>query len=292
MVPVIMIALVACATKPTTQDSIRALAGCSLSVSTPQPAILPDGTRILMNATGVAAQGDDLLVVGSPFFVIDRSGEGEPRDDAIGLMRNRAGELSIVPSPLPGRELRELRVLASRDGGWHAVFVTGVGKLGFYDSADIWYAHYDGRSWTEMQRIATARKAAVDLRYASNLVEADQGLSFAYVFDQSESPDTLHNGTARTGIVLLRKNGDLWLEDTLPTWEAPRSIQLSVYNGTLRAIFAQGYFVRPRRRGPALFVADHEGIWKAPRLIYDPDPENSGAREYVSDVVVPNTKCD
>jgi hypothetical protein len=72
---------------------------------------------------------------------------------------------------------------------------------------------------------------------------------------------------------MLVRRASGWVADTLRTWEAPKSVQLSVINGRIRAFIAQSYFTDGRPHGPALFAADYNHGWGAPRLVSDPAPE-------------------
>lgn len=283
----LLLVLLACAQAPISQVANAAMAEdrCSMSAQAPQRITLPDGSRVLMNASSMAVQGDDVLILGSPFYLFDRPGQEALSESAVGLVWSEAGQISLVPSPLPTRELHELQAVAANEGGWHVLFVTGTRRAVSYDSADIWYAHYDGRAWTETQLITRARAARLSPTFASNLMETKQGIAFAFAFDRSSESRLAEEVSEGAVMLLKRKNG--WTHDTLPTWSAPRSIKLAAPDGKLRAIFSQSYFADKRLRGPALFTADYDSTWQAPRIVYDPEPEYNPAAEYVNTVMMP-----
>jgi len=247
---------------------------CRVSARAPRPVRLPDGSRILVDASSMAVQGNSVLIPGSPTYVFNR-----PRNttDAtvIGIVRNGHGTISTVPSPISNDSVRDPQAIAAKGGGWHVLFATGKpgtkGNLFAYETADIWYAHYDGRRWTGTQRVARARSATVSPRFASSPIETDQGLAFAYIYDRSS--ELRSNAAGNQGLVMLVRRPSGWAADTLRTWEAPESVHLTVFDGRVRAFIAQSYFTGGRPHGPALFTADYNDGWGTPRLVDDPAPE-------------------
>jgi hypothetical protein len=155
------------------------------------------------------------------------------------------------------------------------VFVTGspgtsTNALAFED-AEIWYGRYDGRRWRELRRIARARGAELLPGRSSELVVAGSGIAFAYAFERRAPRGS--NAASGEGLVLLHRRGSEWREDTLPTWEAPRAVQLaSDSSGVIVAAFAQSYFDRGRPHGPALFTARFDTRWSPSRLAFDAPP--------------------
>jgi hypothetical protein len=203
---------------------------------------------------------------------------------AIGLLRDSLGTLSLVPSPLPSREIVDPRVVAASDGGWHAVFVTGTRGTAWsqlaFGTAAIWYGRFTGRTWEDVQQVSEVRDALLSPRQASNLVLASDGPAFAFVFDRSH--EARSNAAGNQGVVMLRRTGDRWIEDTLQTWEAPQSLHLtSRTGGGVLALIVQSYFKERRPRGPALFTAGYDSTWTVPRLVYEPTPDK------VADVIAP-----
>lgn len=286
----LLLVLPACAQAPISQVANAAMAEdrCSMSAQAPQRITLPDGSRIMVDVSSMAVQNDDILVLGSPFYVIGEPGQ-PLNTSAVGMVWSGAGQIALVPSPLPTRDVKEMQAVAAKDGGWHVIFVTGTRQTIAYDSADIWYAHYDGRGWTEAKRITRAYDAKLSPWFASNLVETGQGLAFALTF--SRSAERRSKEVVNNGIVMLLQDRDEWTPDTLPTWRAPQSIQLTALDGKLRAIFSQSYFTNQRLHGPALFIADYDSTWQSPRLVYDPEPEYNPAGQYISTVMLPTSRA-
>jgi hypothetical protein len=228
----------------------------------------------------MAVQGNSVLILGSPAYVFDGP-SNTTGAIVIGILRDGDGKISTVPAPISTDSVRVLQAIAAKGGGWHVLFATGTRgtkwSLFAYETADIWYAHFDGQKWTGTQRVARARSATVSPRFASSLIETDQGLAFAYIYDRSS--ELRSNAEGNQGLVMLVRRPSGWAADTLRTWEAPSSVQLTGINGRVRAFIAQSYFTGGRPHGPALFAADYNDGWGTPRLVDDPAPE------YVSEVM-------
>jgi hypothetical protein len=222
----------------------------------------------------MAVQGNSVLILGSPAYVFNGQ-SNTPGTTVIGIVRNGHGRISTVPSPISTDSVRDPQAIAAKRGGWHVLFATGTRgtkwSLFAYETADIWYAHFDGEKWNGTQRVARARSATVSPRFASSPIEADQGLAFAYIYDRSS--ELRSNAEGNQGLVMLVRRPGGWAADTLRTWEAPESVQLTVINGRVRAFIAQSYFTGGRPHGPALFAADYNDGWGTPRLVDDPAPE-------------------
>jgi hypothetical protein len=251
---------------------------CQVSSGAPERMMLADGSRLLIDPSSMVARGDSVLMLGSQLIVLGGPGE-VAADGAIGVLRDPSGALSVVPSPRPHGTVHEPKAVPAEGGGWDVLFVTSetASQFGYFDSAGIWYAHFDGRTWDRVERVADAISARLAGPGTGNPVVSDNGLVFPYIFDRSR--ELRSNAEGNQGVVMLRQRNGGWAADTLPTWEAPGSIRLSRMNGELRAIMTKSYFADQRPHGPALFTANYDDGWRTPRMVFDP----SG--EYVADVV-------
>lgn len=269
------------ASVPRQPEATLNVGGCSLSSQPPQRLTLTDGSRVLVDATGMAARGGDVLILGSQVHAFGASEQAATQ--AIGLLRRESGEVGLVPSPLPEASPRIPQTVAAADGGWHVFFVTGISSPTLdpvaYDTAGIWYGHYDGETWSEVQQVTQARGAYLTPRRAGNPVESDQGVAFAFPFDRSV--ELRSNAEGNQGVVMLLKGLDRWTVDTLSTSDGPRSLQLSAADRKLRMSVAKSYFADRRPHGPALFTVEYDGRWQTPRLLYDPSPD------YVTTLMAP-----
>jgi hypothetical protein len=257
-------------------------AECRLYARAPQRLLLPDESRVLIDPSSIAVQGDEVLIVGSTLHVFNEAGDMVDHG-AIGVLRDPSGDVSLVSSPLPPANVSELQAVAARGGGWHVTFVTGTRGASWhpsaYNTADVWYAHHDGMGWTRTERVTRVRAANFSRAATSNIVETARGVAFAIVFDRSW--DLGSNEAGNQGVIMLLNRHDGWSEDTLRTWEAPRSVRLAVPDGKVRAIIAQSYFANRRPHGAALFMADYDTTWQQPVMVYNPAPQ------YVYDIIMP-----
>lgn len=262
---------------PTRTESQRQ--PCTIAVARSQRISLRDGASVTIDASGIATNGQSVMVVGTPTHVWPVGAKrNTPRATArpsIGIVRDSSGLVTLVPAPLRALAAAHPRVASAGAAGWHFIFVTG--KQGsatnalVFDSADVWYGNFDGRAWRGIERIGRARSASLLPGMGSDLVSTPEGLAFAYPFDRSASLKS--NATGNQGLVMLYRRGRHWVADTLHTWEGPRSVQLvaSAENGVL-AVFAQSYFTHGRPHGPALFTARYDSGWHSPRLAVDVSP--------------------
>ena len=251
-------------------------ASCEVVALPPQRMLLADGSRVIIDAQSAAASGDHLLVVGQHVHVFAAPASAATtasRPPYVGVVRDADGRLTLVPSPLESRAVTEPQVVAARGGGWHVMFVAGTPGTSLnafaYDSAEVWYGRYSDGRWANVQRIAHVRAAVLSPGVASAPVLTADGVAFAYPYDLSSERKS--NAAGNQGAVVLRQQDAGWVSDTLRTWEAPRSVQLSASDtGGLRMYLSVGYFERPRPRGPALFRARFDSTWTRPTILYEP----------------------
>jgi hypothetical protein len=266
--PLILFGCAVCTAAPAMTVASRT--ACIMEVGEPYRVRLDSIYRVLMNATSMAANGEDLLVVGTPFYAFPNNPNSLIRL-GIGFVRSSDGGHSMVENPVPHFQLRDVQAVAARQGGWHVVFAIGSRSVLTYDSAHIWYGHYDGASWTRVERIASVRQGNLIPRFAANLIETGGSIAFAYAFDLSFERNSNERGNQ--GAVMVLERDGAWVQDTLHTWERPRSIQLgTARDGHLIAYIAQGYFADRRSRGPSLFLAEYDGAWSEPRLVLEAEP--------------------
>jgi hypothetical protein len=266
--PIILLGCAACTAAPAMTKVSRD--ACILDVGEPYRVRLDSVYRVLMNATSMAANGDDVLVVGTPFYAFPNKPDSLIRL-GVGFVRSGDGSHSMVGNPVPHFQLRDVQAVAARQGGWHVVFAIGTRSVLTYDSAHIWYGHYHGASWRRVERIASVRQGNLIPRFAANLVETGGSIAFAYPFDHSFERKS--NDRGNQGAVLVRERHGVWVQDTLHTSQKLWSIQLGEgKDGRLIAYLALGYFADRRPWGPSLFLAEYDSAWSGPRLILEAEP--------------------
>ncbi len=260
---------------------------CEVIIGPSERITLSDGASVTVDASSIASRGRSVLITGTPTHVwpAGANGSTSPDDDRrpIGVLRDSAGVIRLVPAPLPGTDALYPRAVAAGAAGWHVIFITGkqgtaTNPLAF-DTADVWYGLFDGRQWRRVERVARTRAASLLPSISSDLVAIRDGLAFAYAFDRSAS---LHsNAAGNQGLVLLYRRGIRWAADTLFTWESPLSVQLATTpDSAVIAVFASSYFSEGRPHGPVLFTARHDAHWETPRVVFDASPR------YVTDPMV------
>lgn len=252
---------------------------CTPAIESTRPLALPDGSLVSVDANSAATDGHAILLAGPYLYMwrAELSGDrsGVPTT-AVGVLRDSAGRVSLVPAPVARPfQFSALRVAASGTGAWHFLLLAGaqggapVRAPGRVDSASIWYGLFDGRRWRQLVKIAPASSARLMPEFTSELVADHAGLAFAYAYDRSRLHDS--NPSSAQGIVLLSSHGTKWKSDTLTTWDEPTSVQLVPDTaGRLLAVFSQAYFTNGRPRGPVLFSAVHDAVWRQPRRIWKP----------------------
>jgi len=239
---------------------------CRVLANDPQPMSQPDGTRLLLDPESMAVSGEEVLILARVVHMFDGPDSAEDIRP-IGVKREANGELSVVVSPLPMNEVQGARASAAMNGGWHVVLFTAEASSqasdGTESTSTVWYAHFNGNDWTEPEIVSRVIGGRLSPLVSGNVIETSQGIVFAYIYDRSIELQS--NDSGNQGVVLVVRDEGHWAADTLRTWEAPRSLQLTTAGGLLRVFLAKSYFAEGRPRGPSLFVADFDGRWTGAR---------------------------
>ena len=262
---------------------------CSAIVAPPKRLRLSDGSTVVVDGRDAAVRGSQVFLAGAHTTVwpANANATTPPRNTQplLGLVVDSSGEGRPVLAPAGLAASAHARIVSADEKGWHAVWIEGVHGAGAdplqFSTATVWYGLYDGRGWTEVERIASASHARLLSEHSSKLLASPDGrLAFAYAFVRT-SP-IYHGGLAlRGGIVLLERLNGRWRSDTLSTWTSPWSVQLLVRSRGYEAIYAQEYFANGRSRGPALFGAVHGGSWSQEQLLLDVSPATATAPQAV-----------
>lgn len=256
------------------QGARRSLAGCSVLIDRTAELRLRDGSAVSIDASTLAPNSLGLLAAGTPTVVWNIPLKGDyrrpGRKQAIGVIVDNTGGVQLLESPLD-IEVKHPRAVAAADSGWHVIFFTGTegttGSAIAFDSAAIWYAFHNGIGWAGVRRIGQASHATLQPHLSSALVHTGSKLAFAYSFDGSFARKSNQRGNQ--GLVLLHESKGDWREDTLPTWEGPRAVQLGVAGRRIEAVFSQGYFDSRGSHPPALFAASFDSAWTRAGLLLE-----------------------
>ena len=253
--------------------ALSAASECSVVAEKSERIELPDGSRILFDPRTAEEWKGSVLFLASPVHVF---GPGRSATEpSVGVLRRPDGLVELVPSPVPDLLVGDLHAFTAREGGWHVVFVAGTERRLtmnplVYETARIWYGHYDGETWSRVREVATARQARLAPLGASGAAETSEGPAFVYSFSD---PSGRVGTNRQQGLVLLRQQREEWLADTLWTFEVPESLRVSADSNIISVLSKHSYFAERRPQGPVLFAVTHDGSWRDPVLLYDPAPE-------------------
>lgn len=236
---------------------------------------LADGRVVYINPQAVSVGNHRIAIFGKPNYVWARtqtSGEESPPSDrALGFITDPDGNATMVYPPAGKGVVMYPRLAPAASGGWHVVFVRRLSEQAatgtHLDSAQLWYARYDGSAWRDLELIANVSNAALENGVSSALVRDGDQLAFAFGFDNAVR--THSNAPGNQGIVLVHGRLSNWRLDTLRTALAPNYVQLApAHLGSgLLVVSTQPYFdamIHPR--ASALFLADYSGGWRNVRL--------------------------
>lgn len=183
------------------------------------PLILKDGREVYLRATTFSASQGDVLLLGTPNYIFERSPAGEiiggEHNSVMGAFLGRDGPLRLVPAPVPATRVAGVRSHGRSDGGWNVVFAEMAEP---YDSdterdntvAHLWYGVFDGSEWTELEQIPLPHRSIItesQVNSSSALVHQDGELAWSLRADQADS-------WFNTVVVFERKGGN-WSAEVL-----------------------------------------------------------------------------
>ena len=245
---------------------------CSVAVVSKRRIVLADG-QILHIAVGSTARQDGaVLLTGTPTFTwaagAAPGASPQTRDSLIGVLVTEAGEFRGVPNPIPGRTVEYPKVAPAGGGAWHVVLLerltTRDGHDQESDSAQLWYGRYDGRRWTGVAPVTRIHGSYMAGEYTSDLmVSTDGNLAFAYALDAEIGAQPV------VGVVLLRRERQRWVSDTLGRLIEPRYVRLlpSKAAGSWSVLFVAPFFEDGRFINASLLAAEWSGRWSRPAVI-------------------------
>ena len=269
-------------------ESVISADSCSVAVLDQHPVTLETGSHVSVDVSGVAVNGNTVIVVGSdthiwPSGVARDSSSPIGERTAIGVLRDASGRLSIVPSPMPDERILTPRVASAGSVGWDVIFVTMADtarQVGRWLNANLWYGRFDGRAWHDISQLGGVRSAYLSNNSTSDLVSVRGALYFAFPYDRTVE---LHASPAgSSGLVMLKRRGGRWTFDTLPTWRGPDQVQLApnADSATVSAAIAQVFFENHRSHHSSLFVVKYDSAWHEPQLAVT---DSSTSQRYVAD---------
>lgn len=268
----LLIAACACAALAFTPARTAERTSCTLSIVDQRRVILDDSSTATVDASGIALNGGDALMLGHTIRWPHGGSPGQPGiESGMGILLRSDGRLTLVPSPVRDF-VSHPRAIAAAHGGWHALFFTTNHRRApqVVDSAGAWYGRFDGTTWHDVVHIGSVRAAALGTLNASRLATIGEDLFLAYPFNASRLvPQGAPNAH---GVVMLSRRGGRWTQDSLMTWAEPASVDVATRPGraTLEVAIVQGYFENRRLFPQTTFVAPFGPAWgKAVRVSPD-----------------------
>ena len=229
-----------------------------------------------VDVASVALNGRDVLILGTPALEWPTTGLSGPvaPGSLIGALVDGTDRVVAVPNPLPGHHVIFPHAVSSPRGGWDAEFGEALTSSDpyreFVDSAALWFGHFTGTRWTDIEQITTVTYAKLSPSLASDLVRVGGKVAFAFGFDRS-AVMTGSNPDGNQGVVLLLGSTGHWSIDTLALLLGPNYVKAFARDTTtiVAAIIAPyfEYEGRLRIRASTVLVATHGLAWASPTKI-------------------------
>lgn len=162
---------------------------CAISAKPPTALIAEDGRTIYVEPNSFAVDGDRVFLAGRPNYVF-RGDRLEMRDGIFGVISEWPRPAHIVVSPLGQHPASNIRLAPLGDGRWAAVFAelqSGGTFLHDQPLVNLWYAVFDGTSWSSLEKIPLPSRGAVRSGPASSLVVTGDTLTIAMPLDSVSS---------------------------------------------------------------------------------------------------------
>lgn len=247
---------------------------CSVATLSQTGLTFPDGRVAFIHVQGLASAGRQIAIVGSPVLALNPRGLSKsdpPRTDSLlGAIVQDGRIVALIPNPIDGRPVRDVRIAAGPSQDWHLLFVELLGDTSstvVADSVRIWYGRFDGEQWHDVSVASKAFSAKVNADLSTALITRGAELAFAYAFDQSRLRQS--NARGNQGVVLLTRRSGIWRADTLHTVIGPNYVaMIAPPQGPIRVGIVQAYFdASGRLHGSSLFEAAYGTSWAIPRLV-------------------------
>lgn len=259
------------------QASHRVHSACRVLAVAVHALTLADGRTLTIDTHSAAYNGTSAFFAGNRIYIWPRNSSKSslPTDASastyLGILIDSTQTVTLVPNPLAPRVAVAPRVASDGLGGWHVIFTTGNpgGLTGpaMLDTATVWYGHFEGAKWTELSKIANVSSVYPLETNSSALVVADGTLNWALPFDRSWYLKS--NASGNQGVILFRRSGGRWRQDTLRTWAGPFAVRAiaRANSDRLTVAIVQDYFEKHRPRHAAVFIATYDRSWTIPRKV-------------------------
>lgn len=245
--------------------------------SAPRPIAAADGRPVYVESPFVTAMGKgDFLLISTPTIVwhsarvFADTGRADPRtapDSVIGVRIDQAGHASVIPRPPVAGEIIWPRATYRR-GVAHVVWATSSDTTRFaaMSPTTLWYARFDGRRWTSVERVFGGRRVVWNETSAPVTFVDGQPRLIAPAADSSSRAD--HQGL----VYLSRATGGVWRRSWIATRGPLPLFSSQVSAGTTSVAAFLGTVLHPGRSGElnSVFVArsvDGGSTWSSPASV-------------------------
>ncbi|MDP9200691.1 MAG: hypothetical protein M3P26_01995 [Gemmatimonadota bacterium] len=190
---------------------------CAIRAKGPSALIAAGGRTIYVEPNSFASDGDRVFLAGRPNYVF-RGDRLEMRDGIFGVISEWPRPARIVMSPLGLRLASNIRLAPLGRGRWAAVFAELQSGSTFpHDPPliDLWYAVFDGASWSGLEKIPLPSPGVIRSGPASSLVVTGDTLIIAFPLDSVSAslPQESH-------VAVFTRSRGRWSVTVVPTWMA------------------------------------------------------------------------
>jgi hypothetical protein len=145
-----------------------------------------DGRTVYVEPNSFAVDEGAVFLAGQPNYLF-RGDSLDLRNGIFGVLTDGSpNDARIVPLPLADKDLGDFRVASLGHGRWAAVFAELAPSRSFLAQPRVialWFAIFDGRSWTRAEKLPPVDRGLLRSDAASPLVRAGASLAIAYPLD-------------------------------------------------------------------------------------------------------------
>lgn len=157
---------------------------CTATLAAKTPVRLSNGGSVFVEPQAVVTSGDRILIAGNPTYVWYLENgrvSAVGRDSIFGIVTDRTGRATAIPSPLRPGHVHAVRAAAHDSGQWAVVFADADPPVRFAGPIHVrayWFGITDGARWIRLEKLP-AVEGELKVDAASSLVRTKRGYAFA-----------------------------------------------------------------------------------------------------------------
>lgn len=204
-----------------------------------------------MEPQTVVTSGSRILVAGNPTYVwylTDGRVSAVGRDSIFGIVVDRNGRATAIPSPFPPGHVHAVRAAAHDNGQWAVVFAEADPPARFAGPLVLkgyWFGITDGVRWLHMERLPTTR-GKLNVDFASSLVRTVSGYAIAL-------PD---DGEDRSRAAVFTQRHGQWSIDYVGVGATYTSLTTNGHELALGSVYSDTL-----PQNPVVAATDHNSLW-------------------------------